>query len=159
VDWLADNAWLAWVGVAIVLAAIEAATVDLVFIMLTGGAFAGAFAAALGAPFGWQVAIAIVVSVLLLALVRPLMRRRFLQGQAHRTIGAASLVGRRARVVQAVTAVDGRIKLGGETWSARIAEGAPPCRPGDEVTVVALEGATAVVRPASPEHPAGPVPT
>ena len=36
-DWLGDNPWLAWLGVALVLAAIEAATVDFVFIMLAGG--------------------------------------------------------------------------------------------------------------------------
>ncbi|HYN30672.1 MAG TPA: NfeD family protein [Dermatophilaceae bacterium] len=146
-DWLTDNAWLAWVGVALVLAAVEAATVDLVFLMLCGGAFAGAFAAALGVPFVGQVAIAIAVAVLLLALVRPLMRRRFLQGDAHRSIGASSLVGRQARVIQAVTAVDGRVKLGGETWSARTTEGGPTCRPGDEVRVVAIDGATAIVTP------------
>ena len=48
-DWLIDNWWLAWLGLAIVLAAIEAATVDFVFLMFAGGAAAGAVAAALGA--------------------------------------------------------------------------------------------------------------
>ena len=52
-DWLIDNWWLAWLGLAIVLA-IEAATVDFVFLMPAGGAAAGA-AAALGAPFPLQV--------------------------------------------------------------------------------------------------------
>ena len=44
-EWLTDNFWLAWLGIAIVLAAIEAATVDFVFIMFAGGALAGAVAA------------------------------------------------------------------------------------------------------------------
>ena len=40
-DWLNDNAWLGWLGLAIALAAIEVATVDFVFVMLAGGALAG----------------------------------------------------------------------------------------------------------------------
>ena len=32
-DWLTENFWLAWLGIALVLAAVEAATVDFVFIM------------------------------------------------------------------------------------------------------------------------------
>ena len=39
-DWLTGNVWLFWIGVALVLAAIEAATVDFVFIMFAGGALA-----------------------------------------------------------------------------------------------------------------------
>lgn len=35
-EWLTDNPWVAWVGVALILAAIEAATVDFVFVMFAG---------------------------------------------------------------------------------------------------------------------------
>ena len=48
-DWLNDNVWLFWLGLALVLAAIEAATVDFVFLMFAGGALAAAVAAGLGA--------------------------------------------------------------------------------------------------------------
>ena len=49
-DWLTENFWLAWLGIALVLAAVEAATVDFVFIMFAGGALAGAVAAQMGLP-------------------------------------------------------------------------------------------------------------
>ena len=122
-DWLNDNVWLFWLGVALVLAAIEAATVDFVFIMFAGGALAAAVAAALGASFPVQVVVAVGVAVLLLFVVRPIIKRQFLDGELDHQIGTSALVGREARVLQAVTDSDGRIKLGGETWSARLAAG------------------------------------
>ena len=47
-EWLTDSPWLAWIAIALILAAIEAATVDFVFVMLAGGALAGALTAGLG---------------------------------------------------------------------------------------------------------------
>ena len=66
-------------------------------------------------------------------------------GSRSATIGAPSLVGRTAWVLQTVTTTDGRVKLAGETWSARLAEGATPVTPGHEVRVVSIQGATAFV--------------
>jgi membrane protein implicated in regulation of membrane protease activity len=155
-DWLTDNFWLAWLGIAIVLAAVEAATVDFVFVMFAGGALFGALAAVLGAPFWLQVVVAVVAALLLVGLVRPMIRRKFLEGEVDHRIGAAGLVGRRAWVLQAVTETDGRVKLAGETWSARLAEGSPPAGPGDEVRVIAIHGATAIVTALPPADPAPP---
>ena len=153
-DWLTDNWWLFWLGVAVVLAAIEAATVDFVFLMFAGGALAGAVAAALDAPFSVQVVVAVAVSLLLLLVVRPIVKRQFTDGELDHQIGTSALVGRDARVLQAVTDTDGRIKLAGETWSARLASGSTPVGPGEEVRVIAIHGATAIVAPApfDPTH-------
>jgi membrane protein implicated in regulation of membrane protease activity len=153
-DWLTDNWWLFWLGVAVLLAAIEAATVDFVFLMFAGGALAGGVAAALGAPFSVQVVVAVAVSLLLLLVVRPIVKRQFTDGELDHQIGTSALVGRDARVLQAVTDTDGRIKLAGETWSARLASGSTPVGPGEEVRVIAIHGATAIVAPAplDPTH-------
>jgi membrane protein implicated in regulation of membrane protease activity len=144
-DWFADNAWVAWLGVALVLIAVEAASVDFVFLMIAGGALAGGLMAALGAAFPAQVLVAMVVALLLVFVVRPPIKRHFMVPGGHGGIGAASLVGQVGRVLQPVTETDGRIKLHGETWSARIPDGAMVCRPGQEVRVVSIEGATAIV--------------
>lgn len=144
-EWLQDYPWLAWLGLALVLAAVEAATVDFVFVMLAGGALAGSLAAALGVPFPAQVVVAVVVAGALLAGVRPLVRRHFMDTETDHGIGAPALVGRSARVLQTVTEYDGRIRLAGETWSARVPSGQPSVEPGAEVRVIALEGATAIV--------------
>jgi membrane protein implicated in regulation of membrane protease activity len=147
-DWLTENFWLAWLGIALVLAAVEAATVDFVFIMFAGGALAGAVAAGLGASFPVQVVVAVATGILLLFTVRPIVKRQFMDGEVDHQIGASSLVGRSARVLQAVTDSDGRIKLAGETWSARLAAGATSTvGPGEEVRVIAIHGATAIVAP------------
>ena len=91
-DGLADrDAWLGWVGIALVLAAVEAATVDFVFIMLAGGALAGGVAAALGAPFFFQVVVAVVASLLLLLVVRPHAQEQFTDTLTDHHIGAAGL--------------------------------------------------------------------
>jgi membrane protein implicated in regulation of membrane protease activity len=152
-DWLTENWWLFWLGIALILGAIEVATVDFVFLMFAGGALAGALAAAVGAPFMLQAVVAVSVSLLLLFVVRPMIRRQLLDDEVDHHIGTSALVGREARVLQAVTDTDGRIKLAGETWSARLAEGGTPVGPGEEVRVIAIQGATAIVVPAPPHPP------
>jgi membrane protein implicated in regulation of membrane protease activity len=144
-SFFSDNAWLVWLGLALVLAAVEAASVDFVFSMLAGGAAAAAIAAALGASVTVQVIIACVVAAALLAMVRPLAKRYFSVPEGHGGIGSRAQVGRLAQVLETVTEHDGRVKLGGETWSARTAPDAAACLPGQEVRVVSIEGATAIV--------------
>ena len=144
-EWIGDNPWLVWVAIALVLAAIEAATVDFVFVMLAGGALASAVAAAFGAGMALQIVVGVVVAVALLLVARPWLKRKFNESDASNTIGAPSLVGRTARVLQTVTENDGRVKLAGETWSARVPAGSPACQPGQEVRVVSIEGATVIV--------------
>lgn len=146
---LENYGWLAWLGVALALGAIEAATVDFVFIMLAGGALGGSAAAALGAPFPLQALVAVLVSGVLLGVVRPWAKTRFNQKVPGITMGTASYAGRRAIVVETVTAHGGRVSVGGETWSAKTNDSASP-EPGDEVQVVRIDGATAVVTRVEP---------
>jgi membrane protein implicated in regulation of membrane protease activity len=143
-SWFADHGWLAWVGIALALGAIELASVDFVFLMLAGGALAGALAAVLGVPVVGQVLVSLAVAALALLLVRPVIKRQFTVADA-RDIGTAAQIGRSALVLSTVTGTDGRIKLGGETWTARTAPDAAACLPGQEVRVVSIEGATAIV--------------
>ena len=144
-SWLDDNSWLAWLGLALALVAVEAASVDFVFLMLAGGALAGCIAAAAGLSFVWQVVVAVVVALVLVLTVRPLLKRHFMATVGDHKIGSAGQIGRIARVITTVTERDGRIQLSGETWSARLAPGSTECLPGQDVRVVSIEGATAIV--------------
>lgn len=156
---LEENSWLVWLGVALALGAIEAATVDLVFIMLAGGALGGAAAAAFGLGFPLQVVLAVVTAGLLLGVVRPLAKRRFTTPDRV-LMGTASYAGREGTVVEEVTASSGRVRIGGETWTAR-SVGDRVAQPGERVTVVRIDGATAIVGPGSPPVPGpaiGPTP-
>lgn len=64
----------------------------------------------------------------------------------HVRTGAEEIVG---ALAEARTAIDpdGRVWLGGTTWSARLAAGSEPVRLGDRVRVEAVDGLTLVVRP------------
>lgn len=136
------QAWMVWLGVALVLVGVEAATVDFTFLMLAGGALGGSLAAAFGAPFTLQAIVAALVAVVMLGTVRPSLKRRFTIKQ-HHPMGAEAHLGRSAYVLDRVTGTSGQIKLGGETWSARTRGEA--IEPGEEVVVDAIDGATAVV--------------
>jgi membrane protein implicated in regulation of membrane protease activity len=146
------DSWLWWVGGALVLAVIEMLTLDLVFIMLAGGALAGGVTAAAGGPPWLQFVVACVVAVLLLAVLRPWLLSNLRRREPLVETNAAAQVGRLAVVLAEVTETGGRVKLAGEVWSARLPDDGIPnstgrLAPGTEVRVVAIDGATAVVQP------------
>lgn len=133
---------LVWLGIALVLVAIEAATVDFTFLMIGGGAVGGSVAAAFGAPFAIQAVVAVVVAVGLLLTVRPWMHRRFSRGPVQ-LMGSSANLGRSAVVIDRVSTSGGTVKLAGETWSARTS--GDSIEEGQEVVVESIDGATAVV--------------
>ncbi len=140
--------WLWWVGGALTLGILEMLSLDLVLVMFAGGALAGALAYALGAPVAVQILVAALTSIVLLVTLRPWLLRH-LKGRVDLPeTNAAALVGRPAVVVSTVDGTTGRVKLVGEVWSARTADGGS-LPPGTSVTVTKIEGATAVVTPAS----------
>jgi membrane protein implicated in regulation of membrane protease activity len=143
-DWLGDNAWAGWLGVAVVLGIVETTTMDLVFLMLAGGALAGALASAVGAPLLLQAVVAVVATAALLGVVRPVAKRHLRTPLEART-GVAALVGRDALVTAKVDAHSGQVKLAGEIWSARAFDDREVIEPGARVHVVEIDGATAVV--------------
>jgi len=142
-QWLGDNAWVLWLGLALIFGIVETTTLDLMFLMLAGGALAGGVAAMVGLPFLVQALVAIVASAALIVVVRPVAKRHLRQPVNART-GVAALVGRRATVVERVDAHGGRIKLAGEIWSARSYDHAV-IEIGAAVDVVEIQGATALV--------------
>lgn len=143
-DWVRDHAWVAWGGIALVFGIVETTTVDLVFLMLAGGAVAGGATALLGGPFLLQAAVAIATSLALLGFVRPVAKRHLRVPGRLRT-GAAALVGRQAVVIEEVTPTGGTVKLGGEVWTARSFDGQSVLAMGSTVDVVEIQGATAMV--------------
>ena len=138
------KAWMLWALIAAVLTMVEVATVTLVFLMLAAGAAAAAVAAGVGGNPPVQIIVFGVVSVATLGLVRPLVNRRLHSAPEHRT-GAAALVGREAMVVQRVDEHGGRVRIGGEVWTARSYDGNAVFEVGSKVDVAQIEGATALV--------------
>jgi membrane protein implicated in regulation of membrane protease activity len=134
--------WIAWLVAAIALVGAEMVSLDLFLAMLGIGALAGMLVALFGGPFLLQVLAAAVVALLMILFVRPLAVRH-LRPPATAT-GVDALVGKEALVLDHVDQLRGRVKIGGEVWSAR-SEGAGAYQPGAWVTVQRIDGATAVV--------------
>lgn len=138
------TAALIWLVCAVTLAGAEALTGDLSLLMLSGGALAAAGSSALGLPLWADGAVFLVVSVLLLLLVRPVLRRRLSTGRALPE-PARALEGKPAVVLQRVGVDGGQVRLDGEVWTARPFNSGDSYEPGDRVTVMHIDGATAVV--------------
>ncbi|WP_226346209.1 NfeD family protein [Agilicoccus flavus] len=149
-DWLSDNLWAIWLGVALVLGVVEAATADFVFLMLAGGALVGSAGAWFGlGPVG-QVLLAVVTSIALLGVVRPLAKRRLMAGADEGAMGVDRYVGERVVVTEVVSEQAGYAVLHGDTWSARVPDGEPDIPSGAEALVAEVRGAALVLHPVAP---------
>jgi membrane protein implicated in regulation of membrane protease activity len=138
-------AWVAWAIVSVLLAIGEIFTPGLFFLgPIAAAAVVAAVAAAVGGPVWLQVAVFGVGSFASLALLRPLARKHLSMPHAIRT-GAAALEGARAIVLQRVDSRGGRVKIGGEEWSARSYVPDEEFDVGAEVEVAQIQGATALV--------------
>jgi membrane protein implicated in regulation of membrane protease activity len=145
---------LLWVVAALVLVAVELLSLDLILLMLAGGAVGAAITALAGGPPLLQALVAFAVSIVLLGFVRP-MALRHLQVPRHTRTGAEALVGTHGVVVERINELDGRVKLGGEIWSARSTSHGKVYDRGATVYVLRIDGAHAVVE--ADVHQPGPV--
>ena len=136
---------LAWLGVAVLLAAGEAAGGELFLLMLAGGALGGSAAAFLGAPVWGQALAFALVAIILVVGVRPLVRRRLLSALPEHDTNMAALTGRHGTVVEEVGAASGLVQIAGDTGPARPLSEGETFEAGDKVLVHEIEGATANV--------------
>ena len=77
--------------------------------------------------------------------MRPALRRHFMSGKGLPE-PAKALEGKSALVLDRVARHEGQVKLDGEIWTARPFNDNDVYEPGDHVTVVHIDGATAVVQ-------------
>jgi len=141
-EWLQD--WQTWLALAMGLAVAELFSLDLMLLMLAGGALVGVLAAVIGLPVAVQILAAAAASVGMLALVRPNVVKRFHSGP-ELTLGHAALVGRQGVVVDQVSAQGGQIRVGGELWTARPYDDTDVIEAGTAVDIFEIRGATALV--------------
>jgi membrane protein implicated in regulation of membrane protease activity len=139
------NAWVLWAVLAVALAVGEIFTPGLFFLgpVALAAVIAGAVALG-GLGVAVQLIVFIVGTVASLAVLRPIARAHIKIPPLLRT-GTAALVGAKATVVQRVDADGGRVRLGGEEWSARSYLDDQVLEPGTRVEVAKIEGATALV--------------
>jgi membrane protein implicated in regulation of membrane protease activity len=137
--------WLIWAIVAVLLAVGEIFTPGLFFLgPIAVAALAATVVAALGGDIWIQIVVFGVGSFASVGLLRPIARAHLKMPHAIRT-GAAALEGAKAVVLQRVDGRGGRVKIGGEEWSARSYMADEAFDVGTEVEVVQIQGATALV--------------
>jgi membrane protein implicated in regulation of membrane protease activity len=138
-------AWVAWAIVSVLFAVGEIFTPGLFFLgPVALAAVAATVAAAAGGAVWLQVVIFGVGSFAAVGLLRPIARAHLKMPHAIRT-GTAALEGAKAVVLQPVDGHSGRVKIGGEEWSARSYVSGESFDVGTEVEVAQIQGATALV--------------
>jgi membrane protein implicated in regulation of membrane protease activity len=138
-------AWLIWAIAAVLLSVGEILTPGMFFLgPVALAAVAAAVVALLGVGVAFQLLAFIIGSIATVAFLRPIARRHLHMPAALRT-GTAALEGTKAVVLQRVDINGGRVRIGGEEWSARAYMEDQVLEPGTRVEVVKIEGATALV--------------
>ncbi len=137
--------WIVWLILAAVLGVAELLTVTLTLGLLAVAAAVAAVVGAVGVPVPFQILAFVVAAGAGLGLVRPIAVRHLKQPPLR--TGTAALVGRSALVQQEVNGHGGRVRIGGEEWSARSYDETLVIPAGATVDVIQIEGATALVYP------------
>ena len=137
--------WLLWALLAVALAVGELLTPGLFFLGPVALAAAAATLASLvGVGAIGSLLIFIGGSLASLGVLRPIARRHLRLPAVSRT-GTDALVGRKALVTRRVDARGGRVRIGGEEWSARAYVDDQVLLEGQTVDIIQIEGATALV--------------
>ena len=136
---------LLWLAAAIILITGEMLTGDLVMAMLAGGALVAGGVDLIADPPLWITGLVFgVVSILLLGVVRPVAKRHLLSRPKLLT-NTEALEGKPAHVTIRVDDHSGRVSINGDEWSARAMNPGDVFEPGAQVSVMQIDGATAVV--------------
>lgn len=135
--------WM-WLAAAGVLLVIEMVTVDLLFASLAFSALMAALANGLGYEMAIQGAVFGIAAAISLFILRPIALRHLKKRPADYATNVEALIGASAVAISEINDLVGQVKLSGEVWSARSESGV--IQPDARVEVVAIEGATAVVR-------------
>jgi len=140
------DAWIIWLVAALALGAAELHARTFFLAPLAVAALIAAGASLAGAGLVISAVIFTCVSVLSLRTLRPLAVRQRRLPMALRT-GTAALVGRRAIVLERIANDEGigKVKIDGDLWTARSFDDDAVIGAGENVEVVAIRGATAVV--------------
>lgn len=140
------QSWLLWLTIAAVLGIAELLTATFDLFLLAVAALAAAGAAGLGLGTGVQLLAFAVTAGVMITVVRPVARRHLTDTPQLRS-GVAALIGREAVVLRPVGREPGRVRIGGEEWTARAYDPDLLIPVGTTVDVFAIEGATALVHP------------
>ncbi len=140
------NVWLIWLIFAVVLAAAETFSLTAALGMLAAAALITSGLAAAGLSLPFQFLAFTIVSAARLVLIRPAVVR-YMHPPQSRKFGVDALAGKQAYVLREVSELDGRVRIGGEEWTARPYDESLVIPAGTTVDVMRISGSTALVYP------------
>jgi membrane protein implicated in regulation of membrane protease activity len=144
---MAVDMWVIWLIAAVGLIVLEIFTLTAAVGILGGAALITALTAGLGAPVPVQLVVFSGAAVAGVAVLGPVARRHLMGPRGGAPFGVDAVVGKPGYVLQEVTGRDGRVRIGGEEWSARAVDDTVVIPAGATVGVLQIDGATAVVYP------------
>jgi len=133
-----------WLIVGVALVAAEVLSGAFVLLMLGVAGLVAALVAFAGAGTAISAGAFVLTAAGGITFARPALQRRFHSG-GHIKTNVDALIGAKAIVISQVDEHHGRVKIGGEVWSARAYDETQVIEPGHAVTVMNISGATAVV--------------
>ncbi|MEJ5919842.1 MULTISPECIES: NfeD family protein [unclassified Corynebacterium] len=138
---------LIWFGLSLLFVFAELLVGDLSMLMLGGGALAAAGVSLADTPVWVDIIVFVVSTAGLMGAVRPVLRRKMTANDHSHEVESSpkSLPGKSAMVVEKITADSGLIRLSGDLWTARPIDPGITIDPGTRVTVINIDGNTAVV--------------
>lgn len=136
--------WLIWLVVAVVAGIAEIFTLTAALGVVAGASLLTAGSAALGLPLPFQFVVFAAGATAGVVLVRPVALRHMRRPQTQ-LFGVDALIGKRAIVVREITDRDGRVRIGGEEWTARPVDDSLVIPVGTAVDVIRISGTTAIV--------------
>ena len=140
--------WVLWVVVAGAFTVGEVHTNGFYLAPFALGAVVAAVLSVVGGGGVVSAVAFLAASALVVLLLRPIAMRHRRLTPATRT-GAAALVGQHALVVERIANHEGlgTVKIGGEVWTARSFDEDREIDAGQQVEVIEIKGATALVLP------------
>ena len=134
-----------WLGVIVLAALLEAATMQLASIWFIGGGILALAMAAVSGPLWLQITLFIFASVVLLVFTRPILVDKLKIGQ--KKTNADALVGENCIVTEPIDNLkaQGRVEVNGLSWAARSTDEKITFKKGDEVVVTEIKGVKLIV--------------
>ena len=128
-----------WLVLAVLMAAVEAATVQLVSIWFVVGALAACITSLLTGSIIIQVIVFVAVTAAALIITRPIIKK--MREKKPEPTNSDRYLGKTAVVLQAIDneQARGMVLVDNQKWTARSADG-KPIPEGAQVTVTAIEG-------------------
>jgi membrane protein implicated in regulation of membrane protease activity len=142
------DAWVIWLLAACILGVGEMHAGGFFLAPFAAGALLAAILSLAGVGVAAGAVVFLAVSVVTLAALRPVARRHRRLPPSIRT-GAAALIGRHGLVLERIANREGVgcVKIGGEVWTARSFDEDQVIDAGEDVEIVEIRGATALVMP------------